>query len=379
MRLELRNFGQFTCRDFTLVTHVQAPNGWGKTTLINAYIFTLSGRTINGFEPRNVDAPEHENTSVTLLNWGEFDEIRRVLKPSGSTTLYVNGDVMTQSEFATLVNVPLAVACANVTQLADPALTVEELRKLLVLTNVLDGEDVARLRKEQKRVRDAKRSAEQYALSNVIIPQHTIDEPSVSDRRFIDEFQQAKYTLEQGVREVCKECGQPLPSDDVERQRANVAKAEIFVKEYQSEFDRLIANVIAYNQEEDEINNAKRLVALASKAREDVVRFTDELAQLDEQIRRADEQVLNAALPEHVVVITEQTAKNGKTSSTCTLTYKGVPLKSVNYAARVQICIGLMLRARMDAFCPWLPIIVDNAESVTGLRNIPNLITLNVG
>lgn len=379
MKLELRNFGQFTCRDFTLVTHVQAPNGWGKTTLINAYIFALSGRTINGFEPRNVDAPEHENTSVTLLNWGEFDEIRRVLKPSGSTTLYVNGDVMTQSEFATLVNVPLAVACANVTQLTDPALTTEELRKLLVLTNVLDGEDVTHLRKEQKRLRDAKRSAEQYALSNVIIPQHTIDEPSVSDRRFIDEFQQAKYTLEQGVREVCKECGQQLPSGDVERQRANVAKAEIFVKEYQSEFDRLIKNVAVYSQEECEISDAKRLVESASKARKDVVRLTEELAQLDEQIRRADAQVLNASLPADVAVITEQTAKNGKTSSTCTLTYKGVPLKSVNYAQRVHICIGLMLQARMDAFCPWLPIIVDNAESVTGLRNIPNLITLNVG
>lgn len=376
MRLELRNFGQFECRDFTLTTHVQAPNGWGKTTLINAYIFALSGRTINGFEPRRVGF-EHENTSVTLRNFGNFNEVRRVLSPKG-TTLYVNGDVMTQTQFSEIVNVPLAVACADVTILADSALTTEDLRRLLILTNVMDATDTQALRKEQKRVRDAKRVAEQYALSNVVVPPHTINRPTEAELDFMERFGEMEQLSKKRANVNCPMCGSAIPEHVFEQERERIANAMAWVGEHRAEYDRLVEQRLAYEQEENEINAAKMALERASRAREDVQRLTQELADLDAKIREADESAINASLPDDVIVATEQTTKSGKTSSTCALYYKGVPLKSVNYAQRVHICVWLLNEARKTALRSWLPIIVDNAESVTGLRHYPNLITLNV-
>lgn len=49
----------------------------------------------------------------------------------------------------------------------------------------------------------------------------------------------------------------------------------------------------------------------------------NQLATLEEQIRAADAAAVRPALPDGVQIITETTAKTtGRTSSTCTLTYK---------------------------------------------------------
>ena len=106
-----------------------------------------------------------------------------------------------------------------------------------------------------------------------------------------------------------------------------------------------------------------------------------QIAALEEQIRAADAAAVRPALPDDVQIITETTAKTtGRVSSTCTLTYKSVPLKSVNRAKRVEICVRILETARvMTDTVDKIPIIIDNAESVQGLDDVRNVIRFTVG
>lgn len=47
-------FGAFDVFDAPFTSRTM-PNGAGKTTQVNAWVFALTGRTLNGFQPRRID------------------------------------------------------------------------------------------------------------------------------------------------------------------------------------------------------------------------------------------------------------------------------------------------------------------------------------
>ena len=148
-----------------------------------------------------------------------------------------------------------------------------------------------------------------------------------------------------------------------------------------AEVERIAGRLKAYNDETAAIEEAEAIISRASSARRRVQEIDTQIAALEEQIRAADAAAVRPALPDDVQIITETTAKTtGRISSTCTLTYKGVPLKSVNRAKRVEICVRILETARvMTDTVDKIPIIIDNAESVQGLDDVRNVIRFTVG
>lgn len=384
MKLTLKNFGGFGAQYVTDLypnTSVVRPNQTGKTTIINAYVFAISGKTLGGFEARHVYADPDDVTEVILE--GLIDQpIRRVLSLSGGTTLYVGGNVKTQKEFSETFDVELAVACANVNVLTEASLTTEQLRKLLVAADLIDGEESAELRKEQKRVRDARRQAEGYAAASIAVPLRTCEPLTASEIHLKELFEHASATLTKGVKTVCPACKRQLDAEAIAKQQEDFDSAQEYHRTYLEEYTRLLQKKADYDREDEAIRDAERLVERARQARADVQAYTAQLAELDERVRELDERIMEKAkaLPDDVAVITEQTTKTGKTTSVCLLTYKGVPLKSVNRGRRIRLCIELLDRARTNKGLVRIPILVDNAESVQGIEeDFDNVIQFKVG
>ncbi len=380
MRLQLKNFGGFTEKSFELARKcaVMWPNGAGKTTLVNAYVFALSGRCLNGFQPRNINAPDDEVTSVTL-DGGSAGRIRRVLHANGSTELYVGDSICTQTRLAELFDVDLAVACAYVTVLAEPGTDTEKVRKLLVVAGALQNGRAAELRAIKTKTLAALRDAEKHAATTTIIPERTVAELNILEKRFLGEYEaNSNYALtHEGVTQ-CPTCLRPYSDDDLAHIKKNVENSLKFIKDFAGEYARLIEQKREYERESAEIARAQKIVEEAAKARKDVLYFHSTLQRIDAELAELDKVVIKTALPEHVEVQTEQSLKNGGTRNTCTLTYKGVPLKSINYAKRVMICVEILDAARKAKGLEYLPILVDNAESVEGLDRFDNLISFKV-
>ena len=381
MTLEVKNFGKFPAAYFD-VESWEAPNGAGKTTLLNAYLFAFTGKTQTGFVPIKVGTMPTETTFVCVNDLDgllPFYGICRKIK-NGETFLYVNGDCITQSYFEDVcagmgINLELLAACADANILTDPQLTAEQLRKLLIRTGVMDGGESLLLRKEQKKVREKLKQAQQYALSNVTIPQRTAEPLSDAERAYLSEYAKLETITNAQTLTVCQTCGRAFGTEDVKRLEREKSEASAKVKQMQKEVERILVKKKIFDQNTQDINDAQRLINLATNAKRDVVAYELRLGEIETQLYKADAQAIRASLPEGVEVVTEKTTKTAKTSSTCTLTYQGVPLKSVNRGKRVELCVRMLDKARAGA--PF-PIIIDNAESVQGLDDIPNLIRLSV-
>lgn len=390
MTLYLTNFGQFD--EFTIDFESRTwPNGAGKTTLVNAYLFALTGRCLTGFQPRRVDAPDDETTGVTVEGWpAPTIEVRRTLSPKGSTCLYLNGDMATQTEFVDIlaqrfgIPIDLVVACADANLLTDPALTAEQLRRLLVRASLVENDEATSLRRERDALRKARKTAEQYALTTVAVPQRTVEPLTEAETNYMARAGEHVATLNRigpTLPTVCPTCGKQYTAaetDAVRRERDAAAKA---YQGMRAEVERITERLKAYSAETAAIEEAEAIISRASGARRRVQEIDTEIAALEEQIRAADAAAVRPALPDDVQIITETTAKTtGRTSSTCTLTYKGVPLKSVNRAKRVEICVRILETARvMTDTVDKIPIIIDNAESVQGLDDVRNVIRFTVG
>lgn len=385
MVIKLKNFGKFA--DLTYVfrgtnTH---PNGFGKTTLINAYVWVLSGKTINGFEPRRVDAPADEPTSVTLYVHCNVDNdtvaVRRTTTAKG-TIVYVDDEVKTQSELDQMLNVPLRVACANTSILTDSSLTSEQLRKFLSVTDVMNLDESDKLRKRQTSIRKELKTAEQYALTNVEIPVRTVDELSDVDKDFIKRFEKANRDMitHAVTVDTCPQCGQKYPENVISEHRRKSADAKAFVDAWRDEYARVVEQLADYNRETQAIEDAKRLIETAKNARLKVADLTAELQTIEAELRSLDAKAINAELPDGVTVQTEKTTKTtGTTSSTCTLLFNGIPLKSVNHAERVKICVQILYDAIKRSGLNEIPIIVDAAGEVLEWGYAPNLILFYAG
>lgn len=390
MKLHLTNFGRFD--KFTINFESRTwPNGAGKTTLVNAYLFALTGRCLTGFQPRRVDAPDDETTGVTVEGWpAPTIEVRRTLSPKGSTCLYLNGDMATQTEFVDIlaqrfgIPIDLVVACADANLLTDPALTAEQLRRLLVRASLVEDDEATSLRRERDALRKARKTAEQYALTTVAVPTRTVEPLTTAETDYLARAGEHVATLNRiggASPTVCPTCGKQYTTaeiDAVRRERDAAAKA---YQGMRAEVERITERLKAYNAETAAIEEAEAIISRASGARRRVQDIDEQMAALEEQIRAADAAAVRPALPDDVQIITETTAKTtGRTSSTCTLTYKDVPLKSVNRAKRVEICVRILETARvMTGTIDKIPIIIDNAESVQGLDDVRNVIRFTVG
>lgn len=383
MHLTLENFGRFESFE-TPLKSTTAPNGSGKTTILNAYLYALTGRTLTGFEPRRKGTPDSEPTTVILKGLPGLPLIRRTYIPATGAMLYVSEQYTTQTDFVRAcaergVDIDFAALCADANVLTNPALTSEDLRKLLTRADVMDGGEVETLRKEAADVRKKRKVAEQFALSNVSIPARTVEPLNAAERMYLNIFKDAQRLDAAGVLDTCVTCGQTIPKVDLIVMRDSYEKAHEIVTERSDEAFRLMRQANAYDAETQSIADAERLIAAASRAREDVQRYDARLQTIDGTLRELEANAVRADLPDGVELVTESTTKTGTSKSVCTLTYDGIPLKSVNRAKRIEICVAILDGARTRKGMQAFPIIVDNAESVQGLNDVANLIRLSVG
>lgn len=359
-----------------------AENGGGKTTLVNAYYWALTGRTLNGFDviPAGVDR-QNVSTSVTIEGFAGLS-IRRELTPKG-TQLYVNGHAVTQTDFVRAmmdkgVDVEFAAACADVNTLADPQVTADQLRRVLVRADVMDDGEADQLRKTLRTLRADKETAERYALANVTIPVETCEPLTEAERVFLSDYNHDMEIVNKGMECVCPACKRAYTEERVREIKFAYSKACMAVTKSGQEAARIAAKLDTYNGEQHRIADAKRMVEASKRARDTVRELERRIAETEAEIREADRRAVQAELPEGWALVTDKTLKTGRTTGTFTLTYNGVPLKSVNRASRVKLCITLLSSARASRGMDEFPIIVDNAESVQNV-DTPNVVLLRVG
>lgn len=383
MILTLKNFGRFDDFTFEPKEVNVHPNGFGKTTIITAYIWALSGKTLNGFEPRNVCAGVDDVTSVTLtLDDGRI--VRRVLTPKG-TTAYLDDNVITQNELDEVLCVPVRVAFANTNFLTESSLTSEQLRKLLSFVGLMDLDESDALRKEQKKLRAELKTAQQYALTNVAVPIATVEPLTATDKDLIKRFERASHDITRlaQLSDVCPTCGQPMPAGKMAESKRVLEESQAFCEAWRDEYVRITMQRAEYETEQRDIEDAKRLIERATKARQDVMEIESRLQTIEGDLQVLDNRAINAQLPDGVTIETTKTTKTGTVSSTCNIYYNGVPLKSVNRAKRVEVYLSFitgMVARTGSAVLADIPIWVDNAESVLVIESICNpLIKFYVG
>ena len=359
-----------------------AANGGGKTTLVNAYYWTLTGRTLNGFDviPAGVDR-QSVSPAVTIETFAGLS-IRRELTSKG-TQLYVNGHAVTQTDFVRAmmdkgVDVEFAAACADVNTLADPQVTADQLRRVLVRADVMDNGEADQLRKTLRTLRADKETAERYALANVTIPDETCEPLNEAERVFLADYNHAVEIVNKGMECVCPTCKRAYTAERVQEIKFAYSEACAVMTSKRDEAARIAAKLDAYNEEQQRIADAKRMVEASKRARDNVRELERRIAETEVEIREADRRAVQAELPDGWQLVTDKTLKTGRTAGTFTLTYNGVPLKSVNRASRVKLCITLLSSARASRGMDEFPIIVDNAESVQDI-DTPNVVLLRVG
>lgn len=359
-----------------------AANGGGKTTLVNAYYWALTGRTLNGFDVIPAGADRQNVSTVVALEGFAGLSIRRELIPKG-TQLYVNGHAVTQTDFVRAmmdkgVDVEFAAACADVNTLADPQVTADQLRRVLVRAGVMDNGEADQLRKTLRTLRADKETAERYALANVTIPVETCEPLNEAERDFLADYNRAMEIVNKGMECVCPTCKRAYTAERVREIKFAYSEACAVMTSKRNEAARIAAKLDVYNEEQQRIADAKRMVEASKRARDNVRELERRIAETEAEIREADRRAVQAELPDGWQLVTDKTLKTGRTAGTFTLTYNGVPLKSVNRAERVKLCISLLSSARASRGMDEFPIIVDNAESVQNV-DTPNVVLLRVG
>lgn len=359
-----------------------AANGGGKTTLVNAYYWALTGRTLNGFDVIPAGADRQNVSTVVALEGFAGLSIRRELIPKG-TQLYVNGHAVTQTDFVRAmmdkgVDVEFAAACADVNTLADPQVTADQLRRVLVRADVMDNGEADQLRKTLRTLRADKETAERYALANVTIPVETCEPLNEAERDFLADYNRAMEIVNKGMECVCPTCKRAYTAERVREIKFAYSEACAVMTSKRNEAARIAAKLDVYNEEQQRIADAKRMVEASKRARDNVRELERRIAETEAEIREADRRAVQAELPDGWQLVTDKTLKTGRTAGTFTLTYNGVPLKSVNRAERVKLCISLLSSARASRGMDEFPIIVDNAESVQNV-DTPNVVLLRVG
>lgn len=380
MLITLSNFAGCGHKSVRIET-TAAPNGAGKTTLVNAYYWVLTGKTLDGFDVRPAGRRDVV-TSVTLADLAGA-EIRRTLTAKG-TTLYVNGDAVTQTDFVRAfmergIDVEFAAACADVNTLTAGTVTSDQLRKLLARAGVMDNGEADALRKTLSTLRASRADAEHFAVLNVSIPTPTCEPLTQAESEFAERYERDVMRVREGIVCTCPTCGHGYSADKVRKIRAEYYEACARMTENKEENERIMEKLNAYKAEQYTIEEAQNAVARAQRARGTLIEIDEKIATVEAQLREADKNAILADMPDGWSIETDKTFKtSGRTSSTCTLTYNGIPLKSVNRAERVRLVVELLDAARTRKGMQAFPIIVDNAESVQNI-DVPNVVRLSVG
>lgn len=363
-------------------------NGHGKTTLVNAYIFALTGRTLRGFEPRNVYAKPEELTFVELEGVPGLPIIRRILHPNGGTKLFLGPFGYhvdeTQKRFEELCelkgyNLELAVACADVNILTADDLPADVIRKFLIRANVLQRDEYTTLKKKLTKLREQRANAERYAVTNMVLPPITVVPLNVAERDYVRRYEDAVATISVDIdtQKTCATCGRLYEPEQLDELQKRYKQALDLVTAWKEDAETLIVRQDEYNKQCRDVADTQRILDAAAQARADVQRLDIEIQKVLDTLKLLDAASATVELPEGVKVITEHVTGTGKVNSVCTLTYNGIPLRSVNRAKRIEICVQLLDRVRGLDFEKY-PIILDNAEGVQGLTEVKNLVRLAV-
>jgi len=374
--LQLSNFGGFQGDAVHELKTVGLPNGWGKTSLINAYNFAITGKTLNGFNPKNLFSDD--KTSVTLYGLAGLPSIRRDLNASG-TTLYIGGTVMTQTEFEIFlhgygVNYNVLRACGNANFLTSDSLDAETLRKLLTNLEYIESDEYVKLKKELTTLRASLREAETLIGMHIVIPQRTVAPLTQLEKTAMITYEHSMQVINTGVQEVCPTCGRKHSDTKLLEKRQAYNSALKVKEDYDELYGELVRRKKAFDDETFSIDVAERNLANAQAARQRVIDVTKRINEINAILSGADALQVSMALPLDMELVTEERLKNGTVKPTCVLYHKGVPLRNVNYSERIKMCVKLLHFARAINNMESCPIIVDNAESVVnhdiGIDNV---------
>lgn len=373
LTIEMYNFGPFLIKTVSIDfkpdgnVNVNLPNGAGKTTIINAYLFALRGRGLSGFTCRRVDAPTDAPTSVVVKGLLPEGDIMRVQFSDGSTKLTVAGEVLTQNDFEKrfLPRASLLYACANANILCDEALTADQLRGVFSATGFF-SEEREQMVRDLKRAREDLRMAESAAFLSATRPIRTAEPLSGAEQTFIKVFEEYSHLQLAPVLEACPTCGTPRDAAEIAADNEKRAIATVFCDKHSAKYLELKERARVVRDEDADEAHFERCLRDTQAARERVLQLKERIAELERNLHDLDVSVAGTLqLPDGVAVVTEQQLKNGSTKSCFTLTYNGVPLKSVNRAKRIGLLVQMLAAARSAAGLQNWPILVDNAEGVT--------------
>lgn len=387
MEIRLQNFGKFIDSVFEFNTHLNRPsftlrNGEGKTTIINGYLFAMTGKTINGFEPQNYYTKGVKTTAVSVFGFSGFSEIKRVIYPNGETALFIDDEMFKQTEFEEVctslgIDLKLLRACADINMLAESNVSVETLRSLLIVSDLMDGDELKELRKELKQVREKLAQAKQYALSNVVVPQRTVQELSVSEKEYIADYREVIRELQilSNKTEYCECCKRRLPEKEILNREKRKKELEAYRETRIEEASRIGVLEEKYYSETQQIENAERIIQSAKKAREALKGLEEKEAEINKEIADLSKKDISSLLPAGVTLVTEKNLKNGKTQNCIELCYEGLPIRTVNRAKRIEICATILNGARTQKGLLYvIPLLIDNAEALDEKLMIENVI-----
>lgn len=358
---------------------ISMKNGHGKTTIVNAYIWALSGRTLQGFEAKHLCKNPDNNEPTEVIIAGLLPKpLKRVLKEQGGTLPMYGGMPVNNKQVEAIIEEHLApldfvLACADLNALTDPALTPAQLRSLLYVCGALNESEGPQLRAQRAELAKKVKDYEKYALANIEVPMRTKEPLTRIEEDLLYNADNNERKAQREVIEVCQVCGAKLEDGLIEQVKVEKAEAQAWLDDYAEEIERVRLKKILWDEENKELQHLTWLADNAKNARKQVVTLQAQMEELDEKIREADARDVSSWLPEGMEVVTEKARKAGAAATTCSLTLNGVPLKSINRSARVKLLVELLLNARVQNDCEHVPILVDNAESIDKLPKILNV------
>lgn len=358
---------------------ISMKNGHGKTTIVNAYIWALSGRTLQGFEAKHLCKKPDNNEPTEVIIAGLLPKpLKRVLKEQGGTLPMYGGMPINNKQVEAIIEEHLApldfvLACADLNALTDPALTPAQLRSLLYVCGALNESEGPQLRAQRAELAQKVKDYEKYALANIEVPMRTKEPLTRIEEDLLYNADSNERKAQREVVETCRVCGAKLEGGLIEQAKAEKAEAQAWLDDYAEEIERVRLKKILWTDEERELQHLIWLAENAKNARKQVIQLQAQMEELDEKIREADARDVSSTLPKGMEVVTEKVRKAGTSATTCSLTLNGVPLKSINRSARVKLLVELLLNARVQNDCEHVPILVDNAESIDKLPKMLNV------
>lgn len=380
LRLHLTNFGPFDCLDLELSRDLYIPNGGGKTTIVNALHWLYTGRTITGAPARRTDAPEGEDTVVRSQipkPDGTCFDLTRTLR-AGAQFLTLNGSRVSPKDLAERYPLDFMAACVNVDALTHP-MTSAQMRGLLGVCGMMNTEQLDELKAERRELKKRLEIVKNRAAVDAPPPVRVTPPMLGAELRVIDDYEAANELLRAEVEVICPRCGRPLSDDDLRERKKERDRAELTISELSKAYEVATSHRVAWDKECEEVERYQREQTYRRDALAELSTLERRIAEIEIEIVKASKEAQRGYLVPGLTVATAKGVKTtGRSIDTCELYLNGMPLKAVNRAQRMVVLAQVLDAARANLGVPWIPIVVDNAESVAEWPEIDNFITLNV-